>query len=378
MRMILAVVTLGMALGSEPTGYPHRLAFTVEETQGVARVGEPVRVSLPRGVDAGGAPRLWNVDAAREEPVQVDQRGALLIASVAARSVTRYRLHYGKPGAPPSSLLKAAGDDLAWTVDTSNYIIDLRKNPGTGRNGQINTIFVKDPGVLLTRARPTSTLHLSPNAAASQHWAGINRWDPPARHLLSQGTLSVRLEREGEMPNVPQLWVRTAYEFFAGSPQIEVQESIEAKTGAGVVLLRVCEWSFAPGRENPFSHIGWQDEQGRIGWQKKDGELALPPGLRWMAFYSESRRFVFAAVIQSMQTGPLAEPASRFGGDPHYFYRVLIAAPKGKMVTVPAGSVYSTRYRIVCYRPSDPANPLEEAAAFSRAAREALRVRVSK
>jgi hypothetical protein len=354
-----------------------RLEFTVEEDRGVARAGEPVRLPLQRGVNLTRA-RLWNITAGVEVPVQIDDRGLLMICTAPPRSVTRFRLETVAARDLGNSLVKVTGEDLAWTVETSHYVIDLRKNPGTGRNGQINTIYAKEPEVLLTRARPTSTLHLSPNAAASAHWAGVNRWDPPARYRAKRGALSFRLEREGPMPNVPALWVKTSYEFFASTPQIEVEESVEAKTEARVMLLRLCEWSVAPGADNPFSHIGWGDDTGGTSFQKKEGELELPFGLQWMAFASESRGFAFAAALERMETAALAHPASRFGGDPHYFCRLLIAAAKDKMVAIPAGAVYSTRYRIACFRAADPARLFAAAAEWGKGVRRPLQLRVTK
>lgn len=60
---------------------------------------------------------------------------------------------------------RISGEDLAWSIETPYLTVNLAKNPGTGRSGQVNTIFYKEAGVLLTRDRPSSTLHLSPNAA---------------------------------------------------------------------------------------------------------------------------------------------------------------------------------------------------------------------
>lgn len=263
-------------------------------------------------------------------------------------------------GAAFAQGVRVTGEDLAWKVETAQFVVDLSRNPGTGRNGQINTIFVKDPGVLLTRARPTSTLHLSPNAAAAQHWAGINRWDPPKRFAAKRGRGTFRVEREGEMPNVPQLWVKTAYEFTADSPSIAVEESIEATADAPVALLRLCEWSCGPGADNPFSHIGWEDAQAKVTVRRKEGEQTLPFSTRWMGFYSEAKRFTFAAVIDRVEASFLTGESARFGGDPHYFYRILVGSEAGKLVTVPRGSRYAIRYRVMCFRPRDTAHPFAE------------------
>ena len=352
------------------------LDFTVTEDQGIARAGEPVWVAC----NGAGVVRLWNLTAQREEPVQREDGRILFLATVGAKSRTRYRLHYGKPRPTPESAVRVSGEDLAWKVDTSHFTVDLSKNPGTGRSGQINTIYVKDPGVLLTRNRPTSTLHLSPNSAAGGQWNGINRWNPPERHAASHGPLSFRVEREGPMPYVPNLRVRTAYEFFAGSPAIAVEESIEATADARVSLLRLCEWSLATSAENPFSHLGWEDATGRVSVRKKEKEETLPLDTHWMAFIGEARRFGFAAVIESLETegGPLAGPAARFAGDPHYFYRTLINTEKGPLAGVQRSASYRTRYWIYVFRTEGETQPLEGVSRFYRAVQHPLRVQIGK
>jgi hypothetical protein len=255
--------------------------------------------------------------------------------------------------------LQVTGEEFAWKVETARYIIDLGRDPGTGRSGQINTIFVKEAGVLLTRARPTSTLHLSPNAAVTRQWAGINRWDPPRSHTVRFDALTFRLEREGQMPNVPELVVRTAYQFAYDSADVLVEESIEATADAAVALLRVCEWSLAPGAESIVSHIGWEDA-GKAVVRRSEGEATLPFRTRWMGFYSEVKNVSFAATIDRMETGFVSGESARFGGDPHYFYRVLVAGEQGRRVTIPKGACYTVHYRVRAFRPKDPARPFQE------------------
>ena len=370
--LFAALWALGLP-GAEPLQF---LDFTVTEDQGIARAGEPVRVAC----NGAGVARLWNLTAQREEPVQREDGRILFLATAGAKSRTRYRLDYGKPGPAPESAVRVSGEDLAWKVDTSHFTVDLSKNPGTGRSGQINTIYVKDPGVLLTRNRPTSTLHLSPNSAVGGQWNGINRWNPPERHAASHGPLSFRVEREGPMPYVPNLRVRTAYEVFAGWPAIAVEESIEATADARVSLLRLCEWSLATSAENPFSHLGWEDATGRVSVRKKEKEETLPLDTHWMAFIGEARRFGFAAVIESLETegGPLAGPAARFAGDPHYFCRTLINTEKGPLAGVQRSASYRTRYWIYVFRTEGETQPLEGVSRFYRAVQHPLRVQIGK
>jgi hypothetical protein len=210
-------------------------------------------------------------------------------------------------------------------------------------------------------------------------WNGINRWNPPERHAASHGPLSFRVEREGPMPYVPNLRVRTVYEIFAGWPAIAVEELIEATADARVSLLRLCEWSLATGAENPFSHLGWEDAAGSVSVRKKEKEETLPLDTHWMAFFGEARRFGFAAVIENLETegGPLAGPSAHFAGDPHYFYRTLINSGKGPLAGVPRGARYRTRYWIYAFR-TEGATTLDAVSRFYRAVQHPLRVQIER
>jgi hypothetical protein len=268
---------------------------------------------------------------------------------------------------PAADEVRVSGEELEWKVETPFLVADFRRNSGTGRSGQLNTIFLKDPGVLLTRDRPTSTLHLSPNSAAGRRWAGINRWDPPRSFQSRRVSGGFRIDREGEMPGVPGLTVRTSYEVPPGLPAMAVEESVEARQAVEVNLLRLCEWSSAPGPGNPFTHVAWEDANGNTVVRTREQAAGpLPLDVRWQAFFSASKSFGFAAVVERLDTGgsPLRSPASLFSGDPHYFSRVLLQGPEGALLKVPVGARYFTRYWIYLFRAPDAASGAEAVRKF--------------
>jgi len=268
---------------------------------------------------------------------------------------------------PGADELRVTGADLAWRVETPYLVVDLSKNPGTGRSGQINTIFYKPAGVLFTRDRPTSTLHLSPNAAPGERWNGINRWDPPEKHTALRTERGFRVEREGRMPFVPNLYVKTSYEIYAGEPVIAVEEAVEASRDAPVTLLRLCEWSFAPQAGNPFTAMAWEDAGGRVTLRKKEREETLPLDLHWMAFLNGQRKYGFAAVVDRFEPGEyLLNPAARFAGDPHYFYLALVASPNRQPALVPRGNRCLVRYSIFLFQPGEDPRALEPVVRFHR------------
>lgn len=253
--------------------------------------------------------------------------------------------------------LRVTGDELAWKVETPVIVVDFGKSSRTGRSGQINTVFFKGPDVLFTRGNG-NTLHLSPNFAADRSWIGINRWDPPEKWKSSKGPDSFRLAREGHMPQEPGLYVRTAYEIFASTPAIAVDESIEVQKEIKLSLLRVDEMSWATDPDNPFTHIAWEDAQGRVVVKARGKEEILPLETRWMAFLNEPRGFGVASVVERLSTGWLHNESAKFAGEPtHYFYRTLVY--RGEQSTAPltltAGNRYAIRYWLYFFRSSNPA-----------------------
>jgi hypothetical protein len=272
-------------------------------------------------------------------------------------------------------VLRLTGEDLAWKIETRHFIVELGKTAGAERSGQINTIFLKDHAVLLTRDRPTSSLHLSPNAAIGDQWIGINRWNPPVKFHVRRSQTAVEIAREGEMPAAPGLWVQTKYEFPAAAPEVRVEETITTTTAVRVRLLRLCEWSFAPGPENPFTHVAWEDAAGNVHVEAKGGERELPLNLRWQAFLNLSRGFGVAAVVERVEYGEspvLQNACSRFAGDPHYFYRVLVSTPDAALTAIPRGRRYFMRYRIYVFG-TVSGRPAERVSRFYRSLQGASR-----
>jgi len=353
------------AQGKIGAEYPHHVDFAVLEESGVDRENEPVRIEFPfpAGVTKTGACMLIHQGKAKPVPLQCEAAGdghrfqILFLASQAAGSRASYRLYFGARTARSESAdaLKVSGDDLAWRVENRFLIADFTPNPGTGRSGQLNKIFLKNPGIWLSRERPQSTLHLSPNAAGSEHYVPVNRWNPPDKWRVCRGPLSFRLEREGPMPKMPELLVRVVYEVFAGSGAIAVEEQFHATRDVDVSLLRVGEFTFAPDPQNPFTHIAWaQGDEFAVRPRFEVPPLTMQ--IPWMAFISARSGFAFASVLEKLDllpTGspaPLLNQASSFGGrPPHYFFRSFIA-PAGesdsRMLKVAAGSTYFIRHWI--------------------------------
>jgi hypothetical protein len=77
------------------------------------------------------------------------------------------------------------------------------------------------------------------------------------------------------------------------------------------------------------------------------------------------------------QPGLLLNPEAHFGGDPsHYFYRTLINRGKeGPLVSIPAGTRYSTRYWFYYFR-AGPATAGETLSRLYRAVQHPLRVQI--
>ena len=149
-----------------------------------------MRFALPITISSAGTalPCSGTEPTEREVPVQMTSRPdgtveVLFVVDQPAQSTGRVSalLRQSETWSSEVRETQVSGEDLAWQVENAHLIVDFSKNPGTGRSGQINRIFVKRPGIWLSRERDQSTLHLSPNAAGHEHYLPVNRWDPPEK-----------------------------------------------------------------------------------------------------------------------------------------------------------------------------------------------------
>lgn len=256
------------------------------------------------------------------------------------------------------------GGDLDWKVENDFLIVDFSSNSGTGRSGQLKTIFVKSPEVLLTRGSNSHTIHLSPNLANGEDWVGANRWDPAPEWEVDRNNGVFRLSRSGPMPLVPEIRGTCIYEIRPASRSIRVEESLEALADAEVSLLRLDEWSFVPDDSNPFTHLVWADELLKPHLELRESTRRLPLETAWMGFYSAHLGFGFASVLEEMSWAtagggqpPLRHQSLRFSGEPHYFYRAFVYPPgeigeggPDPVVRISKGDRYQVKYSILIFR----------------------------
>lgn len=262
--------------------------------------------------------------------------------------------------------IAVSGEELTWKVENQHFIADFSPNPGTGNSGQLNTVYLKDADLLLTRGTETSTFHLSPNLALDGPWRGINRWDPPAHYEVRQDANSFQLERSGPMPLAPGLEAYCSYRIEPGLPAIQIREDIVAREDVQVTLLRLNEFSMIPGEENPFSHLIWTDGEDRLQLAAADTAPVLPLATKGMGFYSQSKNTGFISLVEKLEmsgpdgrTAALSHESAHYAGDPHYFYYALIY-PQGDFdgeaerswITVEKGTRYSMTYNLLFFRGS--------------------------
>lgn len=259
-----------------------------------------------------------------------------------------------------------SGEELGWKVENEYFIADFSPNLKTGRSGQLNTVYLKDVDVLLTRGTDTSTFHLSPNLALEGPWSGINRWNPPSHREVRQEANLFELKRSGSMPLAPGLEASCSYQIQSGVSTIQIQEEIVAREDVRVTLLRLNEFSMVPGEKNPFSHLVWIDSNGKGHLSEAGSTPVLPLDTKGIGFYSQPRDFGFVSVVEQLEmVGPndqaaaLSHAAARFAGDPHYFYYALIYPPgdfegeaERPWVTVEKGTRYAMTYDLFFFRGS--------------------------
>lgn len=261
--------------------------------------------------------------------------------------------------------MMVSGEELAWRIENEHFIADFSPNPGTGKSGQLNTVYLKAADLLLTRGTESSTFHLSPNLALDGPWRGINRWNPPAQYEARQDEGWFEIERSGPMPLAAGLEARCTYRIETGSPSIWIEEEIVAREDVPVTLLRLNEFSMVPGEENPFTHLVWMDAEGRLQLTTAESAPVLPFSTRGIGFYSQSKRAGFISVIEALimegpdgGVAPLSQESAHYAGDPHYFYYALIYPPSSDSqadrarpwITVERGTRYVMAYNLIFFR----------------------------
>jgi hypothetical protein len=207
---------------------------------------------------------------------------AAMLVDVPARGKSYYLIVYGnadtQPPQYPSDLKVSEREDGATWIENDYYEAQL--DP---KNNSIRGFRSKQFGVGAQRSfgfhdNPGLTLHYSPDVwVKNRPWTHARGWNPPPHHVMQQGPVAVVWRRWGHLPEAAEVEIDVTYRFFAKTPYVPVETTIDILEDVVVTALRNEELVFAPARE--VTHAGWRELNGDVFYQPLSQGEGLQPGL---------------------------------------------------------------------------------------------------
>lgn len=220
-------------------------------------------------------------DTPKEEAAYTTCQAAILV-DVPANGKSYYVVAYGNPDAEPaqyeSDLNVANRDDGATWIENDYYEVQL--DP---KNQSINGFRSKQFGQGEKRTfgfpeRDGYTLHYNPDVwVKNRSWTHTKGWNPPPKRVMQQGPVAVVWRRWGHLPEATEVDVNVTYHFFAKTPYVLVESTIDIREDLVVNALRNEEVVFHPSSE--VTHAGWRRLNGEIAYQPMAQGKGLTPGI---------------------------------------------------------------------------------------------------
>jgi len=288
----------------------------VEETEGLAREGEPIHLLLGLYADRLGDPareiRVVGIDpqsgAPEEVPCQVygssvwdkmrDEHcqptttvEVAFLADVPALTSKVFLIFYGNPKAESprySSDLRVSGKGYGLTVENSHYKTLLHP-----KSGAIDEIHLKqNANVVFDHHLETNgSLHWNPGVyAPPRTWIHASDWENPGGYSTIGGPVFFTTKRHAPLPLYPEVVCSLTYRFYADKPYIVVESMIDVTEDMDVVALRNGEIVL---NRNVVREFAWKKADGQIGsvvitdrprhpTRGMDLHISTP----WFAFYN--------------------------------------------------------------------------------------------
>jgi len=259
----------------------------LEETEGLAREGEPVHLLLglyaDRLTDPAREIRVVSIDpeSGRPEEVPCQVYGSstwdkmadehcqptttvevAFLADVPAFGSKVFLIFYGNPQAEPpryGSDLSMSGEGYGLTVENNHYKVVLHP-----KSGAIDEIHLKqNANVLFDHHRETNgSLHWNPGVyAPPRTWIHASDWEDPEGYETMAGPVFCMTKRHAPLPLYPEVECSITYRFYADKPYVMVESMIDVTKDMDVVALR--------NGEIVLNH----DVVREFAWKKPDGDI---------------------------------------------------------------------------------------------------------
>lgn len=408
--------------------WPHGMSIVVEETAGILREQEPVRVTVGLFADDIGKPEneirvvthdpqhpaagdggwvvapsqvmdvtIWRderllhsdeKDAETGEPVHrydaTTSVELLFLADVAAYESKVYYIAYGNPNAAKpefeTDLKVLRGERMSQTVENAHYSYYLSVN-----SGAVETVTLRGEGEPITLEHKLETngaVHWNPGIySPPTPWVHASDWETPVFDQIS-GPLLHRTRRYAPLPHMDSVVASVSYSFYSGKPYVIMSSFMEVQKDLFVQALRNGELVF---NHAVLDEFVWQDPLGKV--QSLDIEssrkhpihaLEVPADTPWMAFISRDKQVGFANITLAMQDGnrfgqpaSVAQPYYYVQNGPWIYWSRPHVYPFGganftRMMPVRAGSFYYEESAWIAFRFAKDDDPFSEIKHFQK------------
>ena len=223
------------------------------------------------------------------------------LANLESHEKATYLVFYNNPNAPkpayPSDLKvlgAGAGQPIGKTIENSFYKVTLNK-----KSGVIYEITEKSSRTRLEHKLETNgSIHWNPGLYSPPHtWTHISDWDDPP-YVEVNGPVFYSIRIAAPLPFYPQALCSVTYHFYANTPYLLVQTTINIAKNMYVQALRNGEVVF---NKKVFRNAAYKTMDGRveeIDLQRTrmhpEHVISLRPDTPWVTFFSRDKGIAFA------------------------------------------------------------------------------------
>jgi hypothetical protein len=222
------------------------------------------------------------------------------LADLKPREKATYLVFYNNPAARKPSFatdLRVTGKGLGKTVENGFYKAVLHPKSGT-----IYEVIEKSTATRLEHKLETNgSVHWNPDVYSPPHaWYHCSDWENPA-FSEDVGPVFYSLRREAPLPFPKGIQVSITYYFYARSPFILAESTMEIRDDIFVKALRNAEIVF---NKAVFTHAAWRGIDGKLqtldfasSRMHPQHAAVLRPDTPWVAFYSDGKGLGFASLF---------------------------------------------------------------------------------
>jgi hypothetical protein len=280
------------------------------------------------------------------------------LANLKPHEKATYIVFYNNPSSPQPSYpsdLKVSGAGPGKAIENNFYKATLNE-----KSGVIYEIIEKTSQTHLEHKLETNgSIHWNPGVYSPPHtWTHTSDWENPAFAEVT-GPVFYSAQIAAALPHYPQVQASITYHFYADSPFILVETTLQVSEDMFVKALRNGEVVF---NKKVFRSAGYKTFDGRVeeldlSRTKMHPEhvIALRPDTPWVTFFNREKGIAFANLyldltMANLKGGPASaeQPFVYIQHGPWYYLARGLVYSFGtnnqtRMLPVRAGSVYCER-----------------------------------